>query len=250
MHFHLPRRHRRQLLLPPGLLALAGLLWLGSMALGSHPRQLKLRNVMQLTLPPRPDSDFLWGGVPHYGPYLRYSQLATFRTWHTVEFGQSRAADSAASRRLAATVRTLSRGWESNPSLDGLRVYFGPQARYSSLVRVLDLMEQYNVRKYFLDLHHPRSRPSFYAFSGGLSRQRWTDPLLRPAAPPEPAAAPETPAAAASAPLWARMAVAENWFLPTDQFTQSWARLAEPGWEAPLALLACIGALAIWRGRP
>ena len=34
MHFYLPRRHRRQLLFPPGLLALAGLLWLGCVALG------------------------------------------------------------------------------------------------------------------------------------------------------------------------------------------------------------------------
>ena len=34
MHFYLPRRHGRQLLFPPGLLALAGLLWLGCVALG------------------------------------------------------------------------------------------------------------------------------------------------------------------------------------------------------------------------
>ena len=34
MHLYLPRRHRRQLLFPPGLLTLAGLLWLGCVALG------------------------------------------------------------------------------------------------------------------------------------------------------------------------------------------------------------------------
>ncbi|MFD2720522.1 hypothetical protein ACFST9_17510 [Hymenobacter monticola] len=249
MHFHLPRRHCRPLLLPPGLLALAGLLWLGSVAVTQHPRQLKLRNVMQLTMPPRSDSDLLWGGMPHYGPYLRYSQLAYFRTWHTIEFGHSRSADSVAGHRLKTTIRTLSRGWESDPGRDGLRVYFGERARYSSLVLVLDLMAQYNVKKYFLDLHHPSSRPTLYAFSGGLARQRWADPLLRPAIPPEPKNDIEPPVALTPAPLWKRMTVAENWRINTDHITGSWALLAEPGWEAPLALFACIGALAIWRWR-
>ncbi|MBF9140927.1 hypothetical protein [Hymenobacter properus] len=250
MHLHLPRRHRRPLLLPPGLLALAGLLWLGCVLVAQHPIQFKLRNVMQLTMPPRPDSDFLWGGMRHYGPYLRYSQLAYFRNWHTIEFGQSRSADSAAGRRLATTIRTLSRGWESDPGRDGLRVYFGERARYASLVLVLDLMAQYNVKKYFLDLHHPAYRPTFYAFNGGSARQRWTDPLLRPAALPEPADAPEPQAEPVSAPLWERLTVAENWYPNTNQLTESWALLAAPGWEGPLALLACIGALAIWRWRP
>ena len=33
--FYLPRRHRRKLLFPPGLLAMAGLLWLGRVAVGT-----------------------------------------------------------------------------------------------------------------------------------------------------------------------------------------------------------------------
>lgn len=51
MHFYLPRRHRRYLLFPPGLLALAGLLWLGCVALGPWQEALKLKSVMQLTMP-------------------------------------------------------------------------------------------------------------------------------------------------------------------------------------------------------
>ena len=35
MPFYLPRRYRRKLLFPPSLLALAGLLWLGCVAVGT-----------------------------------------------------------------------------------------------------------------------------------------------------------------------------------------------------------------------
>lgn len=49
MHFYLPRRHRRPLLFPPGLLALAELLWLGCVALGRWEPALRLHNVVQLT---------------------------------------------------------------------------------------------------------------------------------------------------------------------------------------------------------
>jgi len=54
MPFYLPRRHRRPLLFPPGLLALTGLLWLGCVALGRWEPALRLHNVVQLTMPMLP----------------------------------------------------------------------------------------------------------------------------------------------------------------------------------------------------
>ncbi|MGI4736024.1 MAG: hypothetical protein ACRYG7_12685 [Janthinobacterium lividum] len=47
----LPRRHYRRLLLPPGWVALGFLLLLGCLALLSHRQQLRLENVLQLTMP-------------------------------------------------------------------------------------------------------------------------------------------------------------------------------------------------------
>ena len=49
MHFYLPRRHCRRLLFPPGLLALAGLLWLGCVYITQNVR-LKPFPVLQLTM--------------------------------------------------------------------------------------------------------------------------------------------------------------------------------------------------------
>ena len=50
MHSYLPRRRRRPLLFPPGLLALAGLLWLGCVQLGSNPRAIR-HAVLELPMP-------------------------------------------------------------------------------------------------------------------------------------------------------------------------------------------------------
>ena len=58
MHLHLPRRHRRKLLFPPGLLALAGLLWLGCVAVRSWQEQLKPRYVIRFTMPTRPPANW------------------------------------------------------------------------------------------------------------------------------------------------------------------------------------------------
>ena len=62
MHFYLPRRHRRRLLLPPGWVALAGLLLLGCLALRPWQERLKRQVVLELTMPPLNKSGTIW---PH-----------------------------------------------------------------------------------------------------------------------------------------------------------------------------------------
>ena len=253
-HFHLPHRHCRKLLFPPGLLALSGLLWLGCVALGSHPEQLRRRTVLQLTMPPRSGSDVIWpppvwDGLKHEEPQLRYSGLAHLRNWSTVEFGHGRTVDSAAARRTERTLRTLAIGSRDRPTNSGLRIYFGPRAHYASLVLVLDLMEQYNVKKHFFDTRHYRTGTAFYAFSGSIRPQRWHDRLRTPA--PKPSLAddvvPHLPPP--SSPLWNRLTTAANWWPPALQVAESWQSLAAPDWRGPLALLACLAALSVWRGR-
>ena len=51
IHLPYPRRTRRRLLLPPGLLALAWLLWLGCVAV-PQLRGMKRQTVMQISIPP------------------------------------------------------------------------------------------------------------------------------------------------------------------------------------------------------
>ncbi|MBF9224058.1 hypothetical protein [Hymenobacter ruricola] len=247
---HLPRRHRRQLLLPPGLLALAGLLCLGCALLGGHPEQLKRRSVMQLTMPPRPDSDFLWGKMQYGGPHLRYSQLPYFRQWRTVEFGGGGLLDTLATRQLKAEINDLAAGWQTRPLHDGLRVRFGSRARYASLVLVLDLMNRYGVKKYFLDVYHPRTGSTFYAFDGGIQRRYWRDSWFRPLALVAETKAETEALAPVSLPLWVRMSSAENWAPDVSQLAESWELLQAPEWRGPALLLALLGVLTVWRGRP
>jgi hypothetical protein len=108
------RHHRRRLLLPPGMLALAGLLWLGAVMLQGWGPRLHRQNVMQLTLPPRPTPDIIWqmprhmrDFVPESQPALRYSRLAKWRDWSNIEFGRGRVADSLVARRLERIVRQV-----------------------------------------------------------------------------------------------------------------------------------------------
>ncbi|WP_210518917.1 hypothetical protein [Hymenobacter terricola] len=253
MHLHLPRRHRRKLLFPPGLLALAGLLWLGCVALSSHPEQLKRHSVMQLTMPPLSSSDIIWPmphayGYAHREPQLRYSTLPHLRTWFTVEFGQGPALDNRAAHEIKMALRSLALGSDDLPTSNGLRVVFGAHARYASLVLVLDLMNQHNIRKYFFDARDFRNRTSFYAFNGSLHRQRWTDPLL--STPPSPPAALDElllpPAPLPQPDLWSRL-TATNWWPQTQQLSKSWQLLARPEWSWVLHFLMLLTACSAWR---
>ena len=104
MHFHLPRRHRRRLLLPPGLLALAGLLLLGCLALRPWQERLGRKVVMQLTMPPINESRTIWP-VEYFEacdslllkePKLSYSNVLTYRSWTTISFGRGQCLDTLA----------------------------------------------------------------------------------------------------------------------------------------------------------
>jgi hypothetical protein len=153
MPFHLPRRHRRKLLLPPGLLALAGLLWLGCVAVGSWREKLKRRTVVQLTMTPKPDSDTIYHNTYQFSkriPYL-YSQLFTLYHWQNVVLDGSAADDSASLTTIAKTVAAMRADTVPN---SGIRVELTPQVRYRTFVQLLDLMAATNQKKYMFDMYH------------------------------------------------------------------------------------------------
>ena len=172
MYLHLPRRYRRRLLLPPGLVALAGLLLLGCLALRPWQERLKQRSVIELTMPPRPISDLVRPNVQEMGftdciwpqengPEPRYSLMPHYRRWFTLTLGQNRQADSLAMRKLKALLHRA--GKRPNWGSSGLRIFFSPKTHYSSVVEVLGLMNQFCVGQYFLDIYH--MPVTFYALT-------------------------------------------------------------------------------------
>ena len=113
MHFYLPRRHRRRLLLPPGLVALAGLLLLGCLALRPWQERLSKKVAFELTMPPINKSRTTWP-VEHFEAYdslmlkepkLSYSNVLTYRKWITISFGQGQRLDTLATVLAGAAAR-------------------------------------------------------------------------------------------------------------------------------------------------
>ncbi len=153
MYFHLSRRHRRKLLLPPGLLALAGLLWLGSVTVGSWREKLTRWTVVQLTMPSKPDSDTISHGLYPINrriPFL-YSQLFTLYRWQDVLLDGTAAHDSASILTIAKAIATMRADTVPNC---GIRVELTPQVKYRTFVQLLDLMAAMNQRKYMFDTYH------------------------------------------------------------------------------------------------
>ncbi|WP_460504073.1 hypothetical protein [Hymenobacter agri] len=158
MHFHLPRRRRRRLLLPQGWVALAGLLLLGCLALHPWQEQLKRRSVLQLTMPPINKSGTIWplayfedcDSLMRNEPKLTYASVDTYRHWHIITLGKGPGMDTLAIHDIERILHA--RGTRPNWNKSGLKVCFLPSAHYSSLILSLSLFNRYHVQQYFLDI--------------------------------------------------------------------------------------------------
>ncbi|WP_201980073.1 hypothetical protein [Hymenobacter rubidus] len=154
MHLYLPRRHRRKLLLPPGLLALTGLLWLGSVAIRSWREKLRRKAVVQLTMPPRPDSDTIFHtssfSNPLRIPFL-YSQLYKLYKWREVEFNGNAAHDSLSALLISQNIQAMRA--DTIPNC-GIRVVFTSKVSYKGWVKLIDLMTLNDQKKYLFDMYH------------------------------------------------------------------------------------------------
>ncbi|MDO7877765.1 hypothetical protein Q5H93_23720 [Hymenobacter sp. ASUV-10] len=155
---YLPRRHRRRLLLPPGLLALAGGVLVSCLGLLASPHVLRLQSVLQLKMPLlHPDDE--WDFRAPSQLLSRY-QLERFRPWHNSYFSSDPAANRREQLRLTTAVRNMvADTWHSG----GVRVHFTPRARYEQLIFTLDLMNRENVKKYWID--HRKGNTTFYAIT-------------------------------------------------------------------------------------
>jgi len=161
MRFHLPRRYRRPLLFPPGLLALAWLLWLGCVALGPWQEQLKLRTMLRLTMPPLPSaippvlpSDSI--PPPPPPPYLTRAELNELLPWRDAYFNGNSQSDGHEKIRITSAVHDMMSNTEIG---SGVRIQFMPKSYYKDLVFVINLMSQEGVRRWFLDT---RQKPTVF----------------------------------------------------------------------------------------
>jgi len=150
MRFYLPRRHRRKLLFPPGLLALAGLLWLGCVVVGSWQEKLKPKVVMQVMflpvhLPPNYRNNF---DAPQL---MSVAQLQTFRLWHDAYFIGDAVVDAQEQERLKQFVQAM---MADSAHDRGVRIRLASTSHYRNLVFILDLMARENVKRYRLDIQH------------------------------------------------------------------------------------------------
>ena len=153
MPFHFLRRHRRSLLLPPGLLALAGLLLVGCLALRPWQEQLKRPTVIELSMPVRHGRSFL---TTVFEP----AKLTRFQSWHDTYLNGSPSGDA---RRTLGIIRQVA-AMQAMPLRDQrLRVQLGPHATYAELVFLLNTMSRFNIKKYVLDINHGST--IFYAFT-------------------------------------------------------------------------------------
>lgn len=145
---YIPRRHRRKLLLPPGLLALAFLLLVGCGILRNHP-SLRRYSVFQFAMPVYglcKQKDFFYNNeLPPF--CLSPIELERFRSWQTIEFTGNRMEDSLHFHQAVNSITTLK---QDSSSERGIRFILGSEARYGSLVQIMDLLSS-NIGTYWLD---------------------------------------------------------------------------------------------------
>ncbi|MFD2785250.1 hypothetical protein [Hymenobacter rubripertinctus] len=224
----LPRRHRRRLLLPPGLLALAWLLWLGCVAV-PQLRGMKQQTVMQITMPPLLESGNLSWGRPYDASVL---ELEHFRPWQNFKLTGNLWLDYFDLRTLLAAYRQL----HSFPNdEDGIRVTLGPQSTYGHLVQLYDWANQYELKRYWLDIRHEPITFYLYTVKGSTAGIALWNDVVNIDAPP-----PVRPTSKARILNWLSLISAPATYIP----------LLTPDWRNSLLLLLLIGSLnavRIWR---
>ena len=231
MHFHLPRRHRRHLLFPPGLLALAGLLWLGCGAMRPWQEHLTPRYYVSLSTPPIPVSDTILPAMRIFSGYLTkpflYSQLYSLYTWQDVVFNGDAAHDSSALSLISQSIQRMRVDTIPN---GGIRIRVSPPSKYKELIRLLDLMTSVDQKKYLIDFYH-----------GPLTVYVLVDSYTPP-----------SDASATATPISPGFLCGTN--LATPQVQQHDLGIStrnilfqQPEWQASLWLLAAIAAISSWR---
>jgi len=173
---HVPRRHSRRLLLPPGWVALGFLLLLGCQVLLAHRRQLQLYSVMQLNMPlleKLAEEKRKKGGPDSYIFSKPLANIKTTTHWRNASFIVKPRRDSVNEAIIKSAVLAIQ---ADEDHARGVRIRFGRGATYSSLMNLLDMMLRLNQPMYWLDIEH---RPTtFYIVNGKAVKAKKT-PAIR-----------------------------------------------------------------------
>jgi len=202
-------------------------------------RQLKQWNVMQLTMPPlKADTSYVHFlkehsvGIPgeEYNPYTTAWStsaaiaLRKMRPWHDTEFRGSSLLDFLNANATESAIRKII---ADTSHAGGVRIQFLPGATYANLVKVLDIMNYTNQKKYWLDIRHEPT--TFYAITD-KPLPRDTTPVFIcgfVASKPQPIKS-----------TFQRLVV---------EVGQKISSLQNQAWRLPILLLVIISSLSLWR---
>ncbi|RSK33909.1 hypothetical protein [Hymenobacter metallilatus] len=154
MHYlPFPRRRYRELFFPPGLLALAGLLWLGCVTVVDIKKSTTQYSVVENAQIKSIDwcQQPMDKSQPIIPPCLPSAVLAQFRQWYSFSLIGNTLPDYFTLQHIQIIVQQF----QQEPNLDrGMQVHFAAGANYANLVHLLDLLDQAKAQKHWLDLSH------------------------------------------------------------------------------------------------
>ncbi|MBC6607416.1 hypothetical protein H8B13_11355 [Hymenobacter sp. BT188] len=144
---YIPRRHRRKLLLPPGLLALAFLLLLGCGVIAPIVKERTKAVLQMTTLKLHPPTD------EHERKYwLSNQELVSMRKWTNFQITGNTFCDWYSWQLARQNILSFH---NSADSVRGTRIHFGENAKYEYMIKALSYLNEIGVRKYTLDMRTP-----------------------------------------------------------------------------------------------
>lgn len=160
---YIPRRHRRKLLLPPGLLALAFLLLVGCGVIAPIVKE-RTKAVLQATFPNSHSTANI------YSPTTK--QLEDRRSWVDFKITGNKLFDwyswQQAQQRIKASVN-------NSDTLKGTRIYFHKGASYRYMITTLSYMNTVSVERFTFDLRPTMS--ILYILDGKRPARKATRPI-------------------------------------------------------------------------
>ncbi|UOQ74833.1 hypothetical protein [Hymenobacter cellulosilyticus] len=147
------RRHRRHLLFPPGLLALAFLLLLGCWVVNGKAPRLKPWAVVELDVPPLRYQSTIhnWQWEHRAFPFNSLAQRELFRPWHIITFTGNIWQDYFTRQQAEHLTQQLHNNSDED---QGVQIHFASGAKYSTLLKMLDRCRDLNLRNHWLDIHY------------------------------------------------------------------------------------------------
>jgi hypothetical protein len=226
---YVPRRYRRKLLFPPGLLALGFLLLLGSMRVARDQR-LRPQHVLQLNMISlHPDKS-----LPKQLLYPSKQEIEKLRRWDDLMLTGNTVRDSLT---LLEAYRLISIYQQDILNEKGLRIYFHSLVCYRSLVKTLDIMALNGMKKYWFDMRHDPIM--FYAITSNPEFS--TDKILPCGSSLGYCWVPSEPIVSLSFWQWL-----DKWATSLRE-PATWQPLADPTWRNSLYIFLLLSLISVWK---